>query len=280
MDKIIQLNTWTVYQNQCSVEMVNNFDISEDSFSSPQALTPSQLNYTQTELAYNLDDIRTIYHPSSRRKPRVDSFELYGLDEDSIQPGEQKTKTPRQAELNHEPWKPFHSRTEFELAELTLEAALSRSQLDRLLRIIRTLVEECPPFKLKTHKDVERLWDELAGKLTSVRILFLSHAIYYVLLNQWVVCYLIHLHIAFKFEHSIIQEDFPGLTKEQTTFDFQYRPLWGWLEDLVTDSELIKEFHWDAENLSKFNGKEFSRFVHEPWTGDRWWEVQVCVDLV
>jgi hypothetical protein len=43
----------------------------------------------------------------------------------------------------------------------------------------------------------------------------------------------------------------------------------------VKDPVLAPHFQWDAQRLSKFNGKEFVRFIHEPYTADRFWEIQV-----
>lgn len=61
------------------------------------------------------------------------------------------------------------------------------------------------------------------------------------------------------------------------TFDVWGRDLWDWTRDLLADPELIKHFEWDARRLSKFDGSSFIRFLDEPWTAERFWEVQVCV---
>ena len=44
----------------------------------------------------------------------------------------------------------------------------------------------------------------------------------------------------------------------------------------MNDPTLAPHFEWDAQRLSKFNGKEYVRFIHEPYTADRFWEIQVC----
>lgn len=46
--------------------------------------------------------------------------------------------------------------------------------------------------------------------------------------------------------------------------------------DLVSDPSLAPFFEWDAQRLYKFDGKKFVRYIHEPWTANRFWEVQVC----
>jgi hypothetical protein len=35
-------------------------------------------------------------------------------------------------------------------------------------------------------------------------------------------------------------------------------------------------FAWDAVELSKFDGKEWKAFIHEPFTAQRMWDIQVC----
>jgi len=44
--------------------------------------------------------------------------------------------------------------------------------------------------------------------------------------------------------------------------------------DLVSDPLLAPFFEWDAQRLYKFDGSEFARYIHEPWTANRFWEVQ------
>lgn len=54
------------------------------------------------------------------------------------------------------------------------------------------------------------------------------------------------------------------------------RPLWDWAKELVQDPTLAPYFEWDAQRLSKYDGKRFERFIHEPWTADEFWDIQVC----
>jgi hypothetical protein len=61
----------------------------------------------------------------------------------------------------------------------------------------------------------------------------------------------------------------------EATEDFWHCNLWEWAVDMVVNPLLAPHFVWDACELSKFNGEEFVRFIHEPWTADRLWEVQV-----
>lgn len=47
--------------------------------------------------------------------------------------------------------------------------------------------------------------------------------------------------------------------------------------DLVADPLLASYFEWDARRLYKYDGLKYVRFMHEPWTANRFWDVQVCV---
>jgi hypothetical protein len=59
------------------------------------------------------------------------------------------------------------------------------------------------------------------------------------------------------------------------SYEFWWCNLWDWAMDLVKNPLLASHFVWDSCRLTKFNGTEWVRFVHEPWTADRLWEVQV-----
>lgn len=63
--------------------------------------------------------------------------------------------------------------------------------------------------------------------------------------------------------------------REPRTYEVHLRPIWSWVVDLLNNPVLAPYFVWDAEHVYKHNGSEFERFYDEPWTGDRWWDVQV-----
>jgi hypothetical protein len=42
------------------------------------------------------------------------------------------------------------------------------------------------------------------------------------------------------------------------------------------DPFLVPHFQWDAQRLSKFDGTKYVRFIDEPTTADRFWDIQVC----
>ncbi|KAF9455950.1 hypothetical protein BDZ94DRAFT_1353726 [Collybia nuda] len=63
-------------------------------------------------------------------------------------------------------------------------------------------------------------------------------------------------------------------TKSTLVCSVWYRDLWEWGLELLRDPNLAPKFTWDAEQLFKFDGSDYVRFIHEPWTADRWWKIQ------
>ncbi|TFK58364.1 hypothetical protein BDN72DRAFT_751716, partial [Pluteus cervinus] len=143
-------------------------------------------------------------------------------------------------QFKERPCEPFGSDEEFSLAELSLQAGLSNRQMDRLLKITRALMRNRPKMKMRNHTDLRRLWDQASENLTS-------------------------------FQKESIPLECQG---NEYSYDFYYRPLWDWVTDLLSNPYLASQCTWDAEKLEKFDGKDFVHFIHEPWTGKRFWNIQ------
>lgn len=103
------------------------------------------------------DHIQTDYHPNSLRATHIEPFDQYQA---------RNTSTP--PILNRRPWLPFHSEAEFSFAEIALQTAMSNKQLDALINVVHTLMKGDEPFKLKSHRDVQELWDKASSSLTPV----------------------------------------------------------------------------------------------------------------
>lgn len=58
-------------------------------------------------------------------------------------------------------------------------------------------------------------------------------------------------------------------------FETWSRPLWGWIIDHLLNPDIVRQFEWDAQRVERYDGKDFTRVYTEPWTGNRFWEVQV-----
>ncbi|KAG2114095.1 hypothetical protein BD769DRAFT_1630026 [Suillus cothurnatus] len=64
------------------------------------------------------------------------------------------------------------------------------------------------------------------------------------------------------------------LTSKEQVYEVHARPIWDWALDLLDNPLLAPQFVWDACRVYKRNDTEFERFFNEPWTGDRWWDIQ------
>ena len=64
---------------------------------------------------------------------------------------------------------------------------------------------------------------------------------------------------------------------EKLEYETWCRPLWDWIMDHLTDPELVRNFEWDAQKVYKYHSEGRSRVFTEPWTGNRFWEIQVRV---
>ena len=71
--------------------------------------------------------------------------------------------------LDQTPWSPFHSREDFEFAELVHTAALKRDQVDRLAKLIKRCERKPGSFMFEGIQDVERSWEDASRLLTPVR---------------------------------------------------------------------------------------------------------------
>ncbi|KAG1891577.1 uncharacterized protein F5891DRAFT_1131602 [Suillus fuscotomentosus] len=141
-------------------------------------------------------------------------------------------------EADPTPWQPFRTCIDFEVAELAHDAGLSHEQLDGLIHLIhRSRIEL---FTLKNCKDVRDTWDTASFKMTP-----------------------------FTKEEVIVP--FRGVDQ---TFLLFHHSLWDWVTNLLQDPQVGPNFVFNAPRLSKFNGKKFVQFIHEPWTTNAIWEYQ------
>lgn len=75
-----------------------------------------------------------------------------------------------------------------------------------------------------------------------------------------------------QFESHTLEVDHEGITD---SYEIHNRPIWDWITSLLDDPYIAKDFEWDARRLFKFDGEKYERFIHEPWTADAWWDIQV-----
>jgi hypothetical protein len=98
-----------------------------------------------------IHEIKIVYHPASKRA------ETYiRVDEDLPSAPAADNSGQPSAE---EPWHLFRSRLDFEIAELALNAHLSKADTEHLLSIIQRCIQDPEQFTLQGHKDIAAYWD-------------------------------------------------------------------------------------------------------------------------
>ena len=99
----------------------------------------------------SLDSIKAEYHPNAKFAEKVVKFEEYS---------EYHSKRRRPTTQNPtKPWTPFRTHAEFEFAELALDAALNKRQVDKLLKIFHCCLGGEDTLELKDHNDLLKMWD-------------------------------------------------------------------------------------------------------------------------
>ncbi|KAF8173786.1 hypothetical protein K438DRAFT_1908928 [Mycena galopus ATCC 62051] len=138
-----------------------------------------------------------------------------------------------------QPWRPFRSQLDFELAEFCEHNMLNQNSMDTLISLIRRCMLDPDNFTLRSQNEVAELWNlasQNAQRYGSVTVQY---------------------------------------KKQDKTFDTYVWPLWDLTLSLVQDPRLASCFVWDAEKAYKFNGDSYVRFYHEPWTADAFWDAQL-----
>jgi len=98
-----------------------------------------------------IHEIKIFYHPASKRPEKH-----ICVDEDL--PSASAVGGPGQPTAE-QPWLPFCSRLDFEIAELALNAHLSKADTEHLLSIIQRCIQDPEQFTLQGHKDIAEYWD-------------------------------------------------------------------------------------------------------------------------
>ncbi|KAJ8074178.1 hypothetical protein PM082_012470 [Marasmius tenuissimus] len=176
------------------------------------------------------DAFQTVYHPSSGRPTITQRFEEYGMTSQEGSP------IPPGAE----PWRPFRTRIDFEVAELALCSAMNAEQTTTLIRLLQCVARGFDRFTLDSHAEMQATWDLAAERSTKFSV------------EKVTVPY----------------------REEPQDFEIHFRPLWDWLLEMLLDREIVTKMEWDARRVYKFNGNKWCRFIHEPWTAERWWTLQ------
>lgn len=107
----------------------------------------SQTTTLETHPVPRVDDIKVEYHPKSHKPTKIYRFHEYT----------DRHTTPLVSPLS-EPWKPFRSRLDFELAELMLDTRMNQKHSAKLLSLIRRAVESPESFTISGTDDLNKIW--------------------------------------------------------------------------------------------------------------------------
>lgn len=109
------------------------------------------------------DDIRIEYHEKSGRAAKMSRFEDYCVREPvKVQP------LPYSLASDSKPWSPFKSLADFEFAEVALEAALNKTQIEKLIKITKRCINGDDVFNLVSHKEVCETWNDASAMVSPV----------------------------------------------------------------------------------------------------------------
>ncbi|EIW75195.1 hypothetical protein CONPUDRAFT_66265 [Coniophora puteana RWD-64-598 SS2] len=143
-------------------------------------------------------------------------------------------------ELDDCPWAPFRSRGDCELASIAVDAEMSDSLVTRLLRLIKDIKTGDAQVTFDSVRQVRESCDEATHEYTP-------------------------------FTLYPVDVDYKG---EKLHHEFYARDFMDWALDLLENESLAPHFVWDAQRQYKHNGNDYVRYIDEPWTADRWWDIQ------
>ncbi|KAJ6468344.1 hypothetical protein C8R45DRAFT_1055287 [Mycena sanguinolenta] len=177
------------------------------------------------------NEIRYEFHPHSGLPPQTCSLDEYL---------EGEVSRCRLPSTDRQPWVPFRTRLDFEVAEFAQENMLNQAATNKLIALIRRCAANLEEFTVKNYDDMNKQWDAASKKCTDFE------------------------------KYNVVVP----YKKTLPSFEMFARPLWSWALDLIQDPCLAPCFVWDAVKMYRHNGTMFVRFWDEPWTADAFWNIQ------
>ncbi len=107
-----------------------------------------------------MDDIKVEYHPDSDKKDETFPFEEFTR---------RPSFTPVRPETD-QPWSSFHTREDFDFAEIALDAALNNQQIEALIKLFHHCIQNKDKdlFTLSGSRELKETWKTARTKLTPV----------------------------------------------------------------------------------------------------------------
>ncbi|KAF8523994.1 hypothetical protein JB92DRAFT_2827152 [Gautieria morchelliformis] len=156
---------------------------------------------------------------------------------------EQDRDSPQQCYNTAKPWAPFHTRADFEFAEIAIQSAMHTDSIKRLIMGIKHNWTD-PGHSRLTFQDIND-FDNTMG-----------------FARKYVV----------PFQKDSITATYEGI---EYTFDFQFRDPWKWIRDLVTDPSLSSSLIlYPVKKFLHANGR-ITQIFDEINTGQTWWDIQI-----
>ncbi|KAI5822710.1 hypothetical protein K523DRAFT_317926 [Schizophyllum commune Tattone D] len=179
-----------------------------------------------------------IEYHPSSGKPPV-IVPLQDLRREGDEPG--GDRTPRSAE----PWVGFRTRLDYEISEFILQTRLNTEETKRLLKLVKC-AQDTRDFTIASIDDLNERW-QLAAQATLVP----------------------------GYKTTEFTSEGEGYKE---TFEVHHTSLLDWARSLVTDPALKDHMVYDARRMFIHNGEKFERWVDEPYTADRLWNIQSTLD--
>jgi len=113
------------------------------------------------EEEFNADDIKVEFHPHSGKPTQIfpfDDFTRLASHSDLVQIQEENRPN-----TGRPPWHPFTTRTDFELAELMLDAHLNENQSSTLLKIVNSIAPRSKELTISTTQHLSSIWGFARG---------------------------------------------------------------------------------------------------------------------
>ena len=131
----------------------------------PPSPTPPLQSPVDPQWELKDSDIRVKYHPHANVADKMYRFEDYLA---SIEAAYDRMDTDQPDD--EEPWRPFRTILDFEIAELVQETNMTRGQKSSLLRLVRRCIADPEQFTLIDEPDLQKTWDSARrAHMSSVR---------------------------------------------------------------------------------------------------------------
>jgi len=115
----------------------------------------------------SLNDIKIVYHPHSDQVTEHIWVDDYHSRVSGSIPSTNPSHPESEPQLL-EPWHPFHSHLDFEVAEFTLNMHLNKAETEALLSLIQCCIKDPEQHTLKDHKEIAEYWDLAQIKIKTV----------------------------------------------------------------------------------------------------------------